>query len=109
MSLLSALQELAKYSNVIKPVMTDPEIPRTVKRKTLNDMVEMLTPNTFKQGIVADQIMLIINMKEEECKLFSNTEMQVNSILVWLPRMSLHRDKLYKKVANNRKNYGLEV
>ena len=48
-------------------------------------------------------------MKEDECKKFANTEVQVNSILSWLPRMVYHKDKLTKEVGKHRKQYGLGV
>lgn len=104
-----ALQEFGLLSQVIKPTMVNPEIPRAKKREALNDLVNGLSEKTFSNEIVLNQVMEIINMKEDECKKFTDANSQVDNILTWLPRMKVHRDKLVKRVSQNRKRYGLNV
>jgi hypothetical protein len=104
-----ALTEMGNCAKAILPTMTDPTVSKEDKRITLNTMVNELSESTFKQGVIADQIMVIINMQEEECAKFEDTEEQVDFILTWLPRMELHKDRLAKKIAFNRKKFGLEV
>jgi hypothetical protein len=103
-----ALTEMGNCAKAILPTMTDPTVSKEDKRITLNTMVNELSDGCFRHGVIADQIMIIINMQEEECKKFPNTKAQVDSILVWLPRMKQHQDRLTKKVAQNRKSFGLE-
>ncbi len=93
----------------ILPVMTDPNIPRDGKRQTLSMMVDELSEETFKLKPVAEQIMTIINMKEDVCKEYPDSESQVNGILEWLPRFKQHRDLLLKEVKNHRRQYGLVI
>lgn len=104
-----AVSELGVFLKPIQPTMTDPKVSREEKRTTLNIMVETLSDKTFKNGVVATQIMQIINMKEDVSKEYPDTESQVKGILSWLPRMEYHKDKLTKEVARHRKLYGLKV
>lgn len=114
MSVLSLFQfkQLSEFGNMaraILPVMTDPKISRDEKRKTLRQLTENLSEKTLKNGVVAGQIMEIINMKEDECRKFLNTNVQVNAILSWLPRMECHWGKLAERVKKNRAKYGLKI
>jgi hypothetical protein len=104
-----AMYELGNYLRTIQPVMTDPNIPREQKREALCTMVDSLSEKTFKNAVALKSIMVIINMKEEECKLFSDTQVQVDSILTWLPRMKEHQDKLFNEVKEHRIKYGLNI
>ena len=104
-----ALQEFGVVARVILPVMKDATISRSAKRKTLSDAVDSLSEKTFSNSIVVSQIMTIINMKEDVCKEYKDTEAQVNGILSWIPRMKQHRDVLKKEVAKHRKQYGLKL
>jgi hypothetical protein len=105
----SALTELSKCANVILPTMKDPNVPREEKRKMLNVLVNELSEKTFMNGMIADQIITIINMKEEVCKEYSDTESQVFGIIEWTPRMAYHKDRLIKAVRKNRIDYGLKA
>ena len=102
-------QEFGLMSQTILPIMKDPDASRELKRSTLDMMTKELSEKTFQKDFVADMIMEIINMKEEVCKEYEDTESQVNGILSWLPRMEYHRGKLTKAVSKNRKHYGLKV
>jgi hypothetical protein len=95
--------------DVILPVMTDAKISRTAKRKTLSDAVEQMPEKVFANNLIANQVMTIINMKEDVCKEYPNAEAQVNGILSWIPKMELHRKMLEKQVIKNRKKYGLKI
>ena len=98
-----AMQEWGITARAIQPFMTDAASSRKEKREILNEAVKVLSDSTFKNGIVVDQIISIINMKEDVCKEYPNTEAQVNGILSWLPRMSEHRERLTKAVTRARK------
>jgi hypothetical protein len=104
-----SLTEIGLLSRAIVPFMTDPTVNREEKRFILNDMVNQLSERSFKNEFVADQIMIIINMKEEICKEYPDVKSQVAGILSWLPRMEYHKDKLVKVVSKNRKLYKLGV
>jgi hypothetical protein len=104
-----ALQEFGLLIRGIQPIMTDVNSTVEEKRTALNQLVNELSEKTFKNDIVVNQIMIIINMKKEECEKFSSTDAQVNSILTWLPRMAIHREKLAKKVEHARKSFGLNL
>ena len=103
-----ALQEFGMMARAILPIMTDANVSRDEKRQTLNNLVNELSDKTFTNSMVVKQIMQIINMKEDVCKEFTDAQSQVEGILLWLPRMSQHRDKLEKEVRNHRKQYGLK-
>ena len=109
MSIITAWAEFGIAARIIVPTMTDAKLKRSTKRKTLCAMVNELTEDTFKHGVIAKQIMKIINMKEDVCKEYHSTDAQVKGILSWLPRMELHRDKLTKTVEKYRKEYGLTL
>lgn len=104
-----ASQELQYGLQAIQPTMTDPNVPREEKRRTLSAMVEELSEDTFKLEPVADQIMIIINMEEEVCREYDDTDSQVEGILSWLPRMAKHRERLTKEVQKHRKKCGLKL
>ncbi len=104
-----ASNELRFALNTILPVMTDSTIPRDGKKQTLSMMVDELSKETFKLKPVAEQIMVIINMKEDVCKEYPDSESQVDGILEWLPRFKQHRGLLLKEVKNHRKQYGLAI
>ncbi len=87
--------------------MLDSELSRGEKRKILNDMVNGLSEKCFNNDTVADQIIIIINMKEEVCREYKDTQSQVNGILEWLPRMVKYKNKLTKAVSKSRKSFGL--
>ena len=108
-SLPMAWSEFGIAAKVLLPTMTNPKLKRSTKRKELSAMVNALTDDTFKHGVIAKQIMKIINMKEDVCKEYHSTDAQVQGILSWLPRMELHRDKLTKTVEKYRKEYGLTL
>lgn len=103
------MQEFRLALDAIAPIMTDPDETRETKRKTLNMMVSELSEDTFKLKPVAEQIMTIINMKEDVCREYPDSDAQIDGILLWLPRMREHRDMLLKEVDKHRKGYGLKV
>ena len=105
----SSLQEFGRLAQAILPIMKDADVSRDEKRKILNDLVNELSDRTFGNPLVVKQIMIIINMKEEVCKEYANTDSQVNGILSWLPRMAKHREVLKEEVAKHRKQYGLQI
>lgn len=104
-----ALTEFGNMARAIQPAMVDPTISREDKRALLNEGVNGLSEKTFKNKIVAEQILVIVNMKEEICRDYPNTEAQVNGVLSWLPRMSQHREMLTDKVKKARQTFGLAV
>ena len=104
-----ALQEFGMLARVILPIMTDAKVSRDEKRQTLNNLVNELSDRTFANGMVVKQIMEIINMKEEVCKEYDDTNAQVVGVLSWLHRMAQHQDKLEKKIRKHRKQYGLKL
>jgi hypothetical protein len=105
----TALQEFGLAAKAMQPTMSDPAISREDKRETLNAYVNTLSEKCFQNTLVGDQIVIIINMKEDVCKEYPDTQSQVDGIISWLPRMAYHKDKLVKSVAKNRKEYGLGV
>jgi hypothetical protein len=106
----AALQEFGLLARGIYPIMIDKKSTTVEERRiVLNELVNKLSEKTFKNNMIAEQIIKIINMEKEECEKFSITDTQVNSILTWLPRMALHRDKLANKVEQARKNFGLNL
>ena len=104
---IEALGEFNGAVNTIKPVMTDPNTSKEQRRETLCVMADELSEYTFDKFV--GKIMVIINMKEDVCSEYKNTEAQVTGILKWIPRMERHIDKLTKKVKENRNKYGLKV
>ena len=104
-----ALQEFGIAANIIKPTMVDPTVSRNVKRRTLSAITDTLTEKTFQNSIVAGKIMEIINMKEEVCKEYPDSESQVEGILSWLPRFRKYKGMLLESVKNNRKQCGLKL
>jgi len=104
-----AVQEFSMALQVIRPTMVDPSVSGEEKRGVLNVMVNELSEKTFKLKPVAQQIMTIINMKEEVCKEYPDTEAQVDGILSWLPRFRKHKGMLLREVEKHRKEYGLEI
>ena len=104
----SSLQEFGLLVNAIKPIMIDTETSRDEKRKVLCQLVDKLSEKSFNNSIVLKQIFIIINMKEEECKKFIDTQTQVDSIITWLPRMSEKYNELYKEVSNHRRKFNLK-
>jgi len=104
-----ATAELQYALNTIKPIMTDTEASREEKRKTLCMLVDELSEGTFNLKFIAEQIMTIINMKEEVCKEYPDSETQVEGILEWLPRMDTYRGLLLNEVKAHRKSCGLKV
>jgi NAD-dependent DNA ligase len=104
-----AAQEFSLSLQAIQLVMTDPKASRDDKRKTLSGMVNQLSENTFKLKPIAEQIMTIINMKEEVCREYPDSESQTDGILVWLPRFKEHREMLLGEVKRNRKQFGLVI
>ena len=95
--------------NAIQPIMTDPEVLRDEKRKTLSMMANELSEKTFKLKPVARMIMTIINMKEDVCQEYTDSEEQTEGILGWLPRFKEHRGMLLQEVKRHRKDYGLKI
>ena len=95
--------------NAIQPIMTDSEVSRDAKRKTLSMLADELSEKTFKLKPVARMIMTIINMKEEVCREYADSESQMEGILGWLPRFKEHRDMLLQEVKHHRKNYRLKT
>lgn len=104
-----AMQEFSLLLQVIRPIMVDPQETREQKRETLNMMVNELSEKTFKLKPVAEQIMTIINMKEDVCREYPDSEAQVDGILGWLPRMGEHRKMLLEEVKRHRIEYELAV
>lgn len=104
-----AMQEFSLILQAIQPVMTDPQETRDTKRGTLSMAVDLLSESTFKLKPVAEQIMGIINMKEEVCREYLDSESQTDGILEWLPRMKEYRKMLLEEVKGSRKSFGLNV
>jgi hypothetical protein len=100
-----AAQEFSLSLQAIQPVMTDLKASREDKRMTLNAMVNQLSENTFKLKPIAEQVMTIINMKEEVCREYLDSEAQVEGILAWLPRFKEHREMLLGEVKRQRKQW----
>ena len=101
--------ELTFKWNTIQPLMTDKNEPRETKRKILCGMVDSLSDKTFNLEPIVEKIITVINMKEDVCKEYPDSESQVNGILEWLPRFIKYKDKLFYEVNRNRKQYGLKV
>jgi hypothetical protein len=106
---MGEVNEFKLMAEAILPVMTDASVSRSAKRKTLSDMVDNLSEDTFKHKEIAEQIMEIINMKEDVCKEYVDAEAQVCGILSWIPRMEQHRTLLKNEVIKHRKHYGLNI
>lgn len=104
-----ALQEFGLLARGIQSIMIDPKVTREEKRTVLCELVEQLSDKAFNNGIVLRQVMKIINMKEEVCKEFEDTDAQVDGIIKWLPRMAKKKDILKKEVKNHRKMYSMEL
>ncbi len=104
-----AMREFKFALDAIAPVMTDPQETRVKKRETLNMMVNELTEGTFKLLPVVEQIMSIINMKQDVCMEYTSTMSQADGILGWLPRMKKYRSILFKEVKKQRRKYQLNV
>jgi len=102
-------QEFSLALQAIQPIMTDSNASREEKRNTLNMMVNELSDSTFKMKPIAEQILTIINMKEDVCKEYADSEAQTDGILEWLPRMKEYRGLLLEEVQRHRKQYGLKV
>ncbi len=105
-------KELSEFKfavDAIAPIMTDPQETRDKKRATLNMMVNELTERTFKLLPIAEQIMDIINMKQDVCMEYADSESQTDGILKWLPRMKEFRDILSEEVKKHRGIYQLKV
>jgi hypothetical protein len=105
----SALSEFGNLSRSILPIMTDKDVSIIEKRKTLCQLVDNLSEKAFNNKIVLGQIFKIINMKEEICKEYVDTESQVNGILEWCPRLKEHKKELSKEVEKARKSCGMKI
>lgn len=103
------MREFSLVLQAIQPIMTDAESTREEKREALNMAVNELSEDTFKLKPVAEQIMTIINMKEEVCREYLDSNAQTNGILEWLPRMKLHHIILLDEVKKTRQRFGLDV
>lgn len=103
------VQEFRNALQSIQPIMVDPKASRDEKRKTLCMMVNELSENVFKLKPIAEQIMTIINIKEEVCREYADSEVQVEGILGWLPRMAKYRGMLLEEVRAKRISYRLKV
>ncbi len=104
-----ALQEFGLLARGIEPIMTDPTVSREEKRKVLSQLVNELSDKAFNNKIVIEQVFKIINMKEEECKKFEDTESQVDFIIGWCPRLEQKREALSKEVEKHRKQFRVKV
>lgn len=104
-----AMQEFSICLQAIKPIMTDTRASRDEKRKALDMMVNELSESTFNLVPIAEQIITIINMKEDVCREYPDGEAQAEGILGWLPRMKEHRELLLKAVKDARKSFRLKV
>lgn len=102
-------QEFSLCLQAIHSIMTDPKASRDEKRQVLNTMANELSEKAFKLKPIAEQIMTIINMTEEVCQEYTDSEEQTEGILGWLPRMKEHRGLLLAEVKRHRKEYGLEI
>ncbi len=91
----------------IQPIMVDGAKGREEKRKTLCGMVDSLSDGCFARFV--PQIIGIINMGEEVCREYSDSESQVRGILGWLPRMEKFHSKLLKEVKKQRRKYRLVI
>jgi hypothetical protein len=78
-------------------------------RSAINGAVGELSEETFSKDFIADTILSWINVREDVSKQFPDTNTQVQSILLWLPRMAWHKDRLEKYVNKYRKQYGLKL
>lgn len=108
MSIVTALQEFSYGVKIIKPVMNE-SVPREERRKALCGMIDGLSDDTFKRGVIINRIfkMNMIDMSEVISCQYDKAEAQVEGILGWLPRMRQHKDKLTKEVEKHRKQYKL--
>lgn len=111
-SMLRHPREVHEFSlacQVILPIMADPKETRDIKRATLNMMVSELSDKTFSLKSVAKQIMTIINMKQDACEEYVDSNAQTDGILEWLPRMKEHRGILLEEVKRHREEYRLNI
>jgi len=110
MSLFSALQEFTYAANILSPLLV-PSVTREERRKALNVVINELSDDTFKRGVIINRMlkMNMIDMSEGISKQYNNAEAQVEGIISWMPRMKQHRDKLKKAVVKHRKEYKLNI
>ena len=104
-----ALSEWGNIAKAILPIMKDASATVEEKRKALNMAVNELSEKSFDNRIVVNQIMSIVNMKEQVCRMYADTEAQVKGILSWLPRMEQHKDILIAEVKKHRKQCGINL
>lgn len=103
------MQEFRVGLQAIAPIMTDPDETREAKRSALNMMVNELSDKAFSLKPIVVQIFTIINMKEDVCREYADSEAQVEGILGWLPRMREHHDMLLAEVRKHRHEYQLKL
>jgi hypothetical protein len=87
--------------------MVNPFNSREKKRKTLCKFVDGLSEETF--AVYVPQIIEIINMKEDVCNEYGDSESQTDGVLKWLPRMKEHREVLSETIREHRQKYGLKI
>jgi hypothetical protein len=114
MNIISAMKasnnvEFQAAVKALSPILTDQKVSVAEKRGTINKVVAQLSEKTFNKSFILDSIIAWINVKEDVCKQYANTNLQVQGIIYWLPRMLNHRDKLEKYVNKYRKQYGLKL
>ncbi len=102
-------QEFSFGCQAILHIMSNPQETRNSKREALNMMVNELSEKTFKLLPVIEQVITIINMKQDVCEEYTDSESQTDGILEWLPRMKNYRGVLFKEVKKHRGNYQLVV
>jgi hypothetical protein len=82
---------------------------RVKKRETFNLLLNQLREEVFQKEEVAIAIIGMINMLEDVCKEYENTDAQVNGIISFLPRMEYWRVKLEEVVKESRQKYNLPI
>lgn len=102
-------QEFSLSLQAIQSIMTDPNETSEVKRETLSTMVNELSDKAFNLRVIAEQVMTIINMKQEVCKEYPSVDVQVDGIIEWLPRMAKYRDMLIDEVTKQRRKFSLQL
>jgi molecular chaperone DnaK (HSP70) len=106
-SIVAKVQEFGFMLKAAEPVLRNDMATREEKRRSFAILVDSLSDETFKDKYIGKQLIVMINMKEEICKEFSNSESQIKDILTRLPRMQYHIKEITKAVNKRRKEYKL--
>lgn len=103
---LEWLNLTAKYGKCLLPPMRY-ITSREKKRKALCKIVDNVSKDLFPLCVPC--IMQTINMHKEVCEEYEDSEVQVDGILGWLPRMEEYRELLLEEVKQRRQKYGLKI